>query len=97
MWPEPRKELPRRRTRLDPYHDVIDAMSKTLTTQGIDLSVFTQYQDQGSLYSATVYGHGSALQAAMQPMLDKFFDGSADNSIFATMQSKSGPILAGQS
>lgn len=25
VWPEPRKELPRRRTRLDPYHEVIDA------------------------------------------------------------------------
>jgi len=75
----------------------MDAMSKSLTAQGIDLSVFTQYQDQGSLYGATVYGHGSALQSAIQPMLDQFFDGSAGDSVFATMQSKAGPILAGQS
>lgn len=75
----------------------MDAMSKSLAKQGIDLSVFTQYQDQGSLYSATVYGHGSALQAAMQPMLDQFFGGSVGNGVFASMQQKSGPILAGQS
>jgi hypothetical protein len=30
-------------------------------------------------------------------MLDQFFDGSAGDSVFATMQSKAGPILAGQS
>jgi ABC-type glycerol-3-phosphate transport system substrate-binding protein len=74
----------------------MDAMSTDLAKQGINLNVFTQYEKQGSLYGAAVYGNGSALQAAIQPLLDQFFDGSAGNSVFATMQSKSGPILAGQ-
>jgi len=75
----------------------MDAMSASLAKQGINLSVFTQYEKQGSLYGAPAYAHGSALQAAVQPLLDQFFGGSAGNGVFATMQSKSGPILAGQS
>ena len=74
----------------------MNAMSTSLAKQGINLSVFTQYQQQGSLYGAPAYANGSALQSAEQPLLDQFFDGSAGNSIFATMQSKSGPILTGQ-
>ena len=29
VWPEPRRELPRRRTQLDPYHEVIDEWLRT--------------------------------------------------------------------
>lgn len=75
----------------------MNAMSASLAKQGINLSVFTGYQNQGSLYGATVYGNGSALQAAEQPLLDQFFGGSAGDSIFATMQSKAGPIINGKS
>jgi ABC-type glycerol-3-phosphate transport system substrate-binding protein len=74
----------------------MDALSTTMAKQGINLSVFTQYQKQGSLYGAPAYVNGSALQAAEQPLLDQFFDGSAGNSVFTTMQAKSGPILSGK-
>jgi multiple sugar transport system substrate-binding protein len=74
----------------------MDAMAGQQKKQGVDLSVFTQYEKQGSLYGAAAYNNGSALQSAEQPLLDKFFDGSAGNSIFATMQSKSVSVLAGQ-
>lgn len=72
------------------------AMSASLAKQGINLSVFTQYEKQGSLYGAAAYVNGSALQSAEQPLLDQFFDGSAGNSVFATMQSKSVSVLTGQ-
>ena len=74
----------------------MDAMSASLAKQGVNLDVFTQYEKQNSLYSAPAYANGSALQAAEQPLLDQFFDGSAGNSVFTTMQAKSGPILTGQ-
>lgn len=74
----------------------MDAMSASLGKQGINLNVFTQYQKQNSLYSAAVYANGSALQSAEQPLLDEFYDGSAGNSIFQTMQSKSVSVLSGQ-
>ena len=74
----------------------MDAMSSALGKQGVDLSVFTQYQKQGSLYTAAAYVNGSALQSAVQPLFDQFFDGSAGNSVFATMQSKAATVLAGQ-
>jgi multiple sugar transport system substrate-binding protein len=74
----------------------MDAMAAQQKKQGVDLSVFTQYEKQGSLYGAAAYNNGSALQSAEQPLLDKFFDGSAGNSIFATMQSKSVSVLGGQ-
>jgi hypothetical protein len=57
----------------------------------------TQYEKQGSLYGAPAYANGTALQAAEQPLLDQFFDGSAGNGIFATMQSRADSVLSGQS
>jgi ABC-type glycerol-3-phosphate transport system substrate-binding protein len=74
----------------------MNAMSASLAKQGINLNVFTQYEKQGSLYGAAAYVNGSALQSAVQPLLDQFFGGSAGNSIFATMQSKSVSVLKGQ-
>ncbi len=74
----------------------MDAMSATEAKQGINLNVFTQYEKQDSLYTAPAYPNGTALQAAEQPLLDEFFDGSAGNSIFATMQSKASSVLSGQ-
>lgn len=75
----------------------MNAMSSTLAKQGINLSVFTQYEQQGSLYGATAYANGSQLQSVLQPMFDQFFDGSAGNSIFASLQSKSASILSSTS
>jgi ABC-type glycerol-3-phosphate transport system substrate-binding protein len=72
----------------------MDAMSTTLGKQGINLNVFTQYEKQGSLYGASAYVNGSALQSALQPLFDQFLDGSAGNSIFATLQSKSASVLS---
>jgi multiple sugar transport system substrate-binding protein len=74
----------------------MNAMSTSLGKQGVNLSVFTQYEKQGSLYGAAAYVNGSALQSAEQPLLDQFFGGSVGNSVFATMQSKSVSVLGGQ-
>ncbi|HWG24418.1 sugar ABC transporter substrate-binding protein [Actinospica sp.] len=73
------------------------AMSSTLAKQGLNLSVFTQYEQQNSLYTATAYLNGSQLGSELQPMFDQFFDGSAGNSIFASLQSKSASILTSTS
>jgi multiple sugar transport system substrate-binding protein len=75
----------------------MNALSATEAKQGLNLSVFTQYESQGSLYGATAYANGSQLQSELQPMLDQFFDGSAGNSVFATLQSKSASILSSTS
>ena len=75
----------------------MDATAQTLATQGIDLSVFTQYQKDGSLYPAVVYGNGAALQQAIQPLFDAYFGGSRGDDVFSEMQSKSKQILAGNS
>ncbi|HEU5331554.1 MAG TPA: ABC transporter permease subunit [Actinocrinis sp.] len=73
----------------------MDASAQAMKAQGVDWSVFTQYQKDGSLYPAVVYGNGAALQQAMQPLLDGYFGGSRGDDVFAQMQSKSKQILAG--
>ena len=73
------------------------AMSASLAKQGLNLSVFTGYEQQGALYGATAYVNGSQLQSEIQPLLDQFFGGSAGNSVFATLQSKSASILSSTS
>jgi ABC-type glycerol-3-phosphate transport system substrate-binding protein len=75
----------------------MDALSKAMASQGVDLSVFTQYQQDHSLYGAAVYGNGAALQQAIQPMLDQYFGGQAGDGIFASMQAKSKQVLADKS
>jgi ABC-type glycerol-3-phosphate transport system substrate-binding protein len=73
------------------------AMSASLAKQGLNLSVFTQYEQQNSLYTSTAYANGAQLESELQPLLDQFFGGSAGNSVFSTLQSKSATILANQS
>ena len=73
----------------------MDASAQAMKTQGVDWSVFTQYQKDGSLYPAVVYGNGAAMQQAEQPLLDAYFDGSRGDDVFAEMQTKSKSILAG--
>lgn len=73
----------------------MDASAQAMKTQGVDWSVFTQYQKDGSLYGAIAYQNGAALQQAEQPLLDKYWGGSAGDDVFSQMQSKSKSVLAG--
>ncbi|HEV3170731.1 MAG TPA: sugar ABC transporter substrate-binding protein [Actinocrinis sp.] len=73
----------------------MEASAQAMKAQGVDWSVFTQYQKDGSLYPAVVYGAGAAMQQAEQPLLDAYFDGSRGDDVFAEMQTKSKSILAG--
>lgn len=73
----------------------MDASAQAMKSQGVDWSVFTQYQKDGSLYPAVVYGNGAAMQQAEQPLLDAYFGGSRGDDVFAEMQSKSKSVLAG--
>jgi multiple sugar transport system substrate-binding protein len=72
----------------------MNASAKVLATQGIDLSVFTQYQKDGSLYTAGAYTNGAAVQQALQPLFDQYFGGSRGDDVFAEMRTKSQQLLA---
>jgi len=72
----------------------MDASAQAMKAQGVDWSVFTQYQKDGSLYGAIAYANGAALQQAEQPLLDAYFGGSRGDDVFAEMQQKSKQILA---
>ena len=71
----------------------MDASAQAMKTQGVDWSVFTQYQKDGSLYGAIAYANGAALQQAEQPLLDAYFGGSRGDDVFAEMQQKSQQVL----
>jgi ABC-type glycerol-3-phosphate transport system substrate-binding protein len=71
----------------------MDASAQAMKSQGVDWSVFTQYQKDGSLYGAIAYANGAALQQAEQPLLDAYFGGSRGDDVFAEMQQKSQQIL----
>ena len=71
----------------------MDASAQAMKAQGVDWSVFTQYQKDGSLYGAIAYANGAALQQAEQPLLDAYFGGSRGDDVFAEMQQKSQQIL----
>jgi ABC-type glycerol-3-phosphate transport system substrate-binding protein len=72
----------------------MDASAKSMAAQGVDLSVFAQYQHDGSLYPSTVYGNGAAVQQAIQPLFDGYFGGQRGDDVFAQMQLKTQQILA---
>jgi ABC-type glycerol-3-phosphate transport system substrate-binding protein len=71
----------------------MDASAAAMATQGIDLSVFTQYEKLGELDPAAAYDNGAAMQQAIQPLFDQYFAGQAGDSVFASMQSKSQQVL----
>jgi ABC-type glycerol-3-phosphate transport system substrate-binding protein len=72
----------------------MNASAQSMAAQGIDLSVFTQYQKNHELYDATVYGNGAAIQSTMQPLFEAYFAGQRNDDVFAEMQTKSKQLLA---
>jgi multiple sugar transport system substrate-binding protein len=74
----------------------MDASAKAMAAQGVDLSVFTDQEKQGVLYSATVYSNGAAVQSAIQPLFEAYFAGQRNDDVFAEMQKTSQQVLAGK-
>jgi multiple sugar transport system substrate-binding protein len=72
----------------------MDATTKTMASQGVDLSVWTQAMKAHEVYPAEVYGNGAQMQQTMQPLLEAFFSHQKDDSVFAQMQQQSKQILA---
>ncbi|MFC1440822.1 sugar ABC transporter substrate-binding protein [Streptacidiphilus sp. N1-10] len=73
----------------------MNSSAKAMAAQGVDLSVFTGMMTNKVLFAATVYGNGAAMQDAMEPLFEAYFAGQKNDDVFATMQSKSKSILAG--
>jgi multiple sugar transport system substrate-binding protein len=74
----------------------MDATTKAMASQGVDLSTWTQALKDGSVHPAEVYTNGAAMQEAMEPLLEAFFAGQRTDSVFAQMQQQSQQILTGK-
>jgi multiple sugar transport system substrate-binding protein len=74
----------------------MDATAKTMASQGVDLSVWTQAMTDHEVYPAEVYGNGAAMQQTEEALLEGFFAHQKNDSVFAQMQTQSKQILAGK-
>ncbi|WP_431962269.1 ABC transporter substrate-binding protein [Actinacidiphila sp. bgisy160] len=72
----------------------MDAATKALAADGVDLSVFTSMLKDEVLYPSPVYGNGAAVQDALNPLFEAYFAGQKDDSVFADMQNRSRTLLA---
>lgn len=73
----------------------MDTAAKTMASQGVNLSVYTQALADHELFNAEVYTNGAALQQTEQPLLESFFAHHANDAVFAKMQQQSQKILTG--
>ncbi|MFF8024479.1 ABC transporter substrate-binding protein [Streptomyces sp. NPDC007896] len=71
----------------------MDSSAKALKAQGVDLSVFTDMLKKKELYPSPDFRNGAALQDAIEPLIEAYFAGQKDDSVFADMQAKTKSIL----
>jgi multiple sugar transport system substrate-binding protein len=73
----------------------MDATAKSMASQGVNLSVYTQALADHELLPNEVYDNGGELQQVEQPLLEAFFAHEKNDSVFAQMQQESQKVLAG--
>ncbi|MFE2968426.1 ABC transporter substrate-binding protein [Streptomyces sp. NPDC059340] len=71
----------------------MDSSAKALKAQGVDLSVFTDMLKKKELYPSPDFRNGAALQDAIEPLIEAYFAGQKDDSVFVDMQAKTKSIL----
>lgn len=71
----------------------MDSSARALKAQGVDLSVFTDMLKKKELYPSPDFRNGAALQDAIEPLIEAYFAGQKDDSVFADMQAKTRSIL----
>jgi multiple sugar transport system substrate-binding protein len=71
----------------------MDASAKALKAQGVDLTVFTDMLKNKELYPSPDFRNGAALRDAIEPLIEAYFAGQKDDSVFADMQAKTKSIL----
>lgn len=69
--------------------NTVSAMAK----QGVDLSVFTNEQKNGELFTATDYANGAALQTTLIPLFQAYFDGQKNDDFWPSVQSQADQVL----
>lgn len=72
------------------------ASEAALAEQGIDLSPFTVHLEDGTLWETPLYTGGTEVESTIAPLGDSFWSGTADSSVFATMDERSREILGKQ-
>jgi multiple sugar transport system substrate-binding protein len=63
-------------------------------TKGVDLSPFTDMENEGDLELQTPYANGSDMLNKLTPLFQAYFDGSKDDSVWAEAKRTSQQVLA---
>jgi multiple sugar transport system substrate-binding protein len=71
-----------------------NALVQSAAAKGEDLSVFEGYVKNNELFSSPVYNNGAAITNYVEPLFQSYFTNKANDSIFASMQSKVQTLLA---
>lgn len=72
----------------------MDVTKKSMMDQGIDLTVFTDQQDNGTLFTTPMFKHGAELDSTLTPQIEAFFTFQRDDDVFNEIATKSQEILA---
>ena len=72
----------------------MNAVTKSLASQGVNISVYSQALAQHEIFNAEVYKNGAQMQQTEVALLQGFFEGQHNDSVFAQMQQQSQKILA---
>lgn len=62
--------------------------------QGVDLSVFVNASKKGWIYPSMPYANGSEMGTTMEPLLEAYFTGEKNASVFGVMTAKSKQVLS---
>ena len=71
----------------------MSAVTKSLASQGVDISVYNQALADHEIFNAEVDENGAQMQQTEVPLLQGFFSGQHGDSVFAQMQQASQKIL----
>lgn len=62
---------------------------------GLDLSVFGDYQANGEIFPMPAYANGAEVESTLRPLIAQYFSGEVGDEVFPKLQSESAKIIAG--
>jgi ABC-type glycerol-3-phosphate transport system substrate-binding protein len=70
---------------------LVDSSAKN----GLDLSLFGEYQTKGELFPAPAYNNGAAMESKIRPQFEAFFLHQVNDEVWPTLQKQTAEIISG--
>ncbi|MBT2231931.1 sugar ABC transporter substrate-binding protein [Nonomuraea sp. NEAU-A123] len=73
----------------------MQALVDSSAKNGLDLSLFGEYQAKGALFPAPAYNNGAAMESKIRPQFEAFFMHQVNDEVWPALQKQTAQIISG--